>query len=120
MDEKIKVGDMAHGGIVFYFDDTGEHGLVCQTENLKGDYSWDEAMKAANDIGDSWRLPTKDELNLMYENLHKKGFGGFGSYYYWSSTEYVSNLVWNQNFSNGNQYFNGKSNTTHVRAVRAF
>ncbi len=29
----FKVGDFAHGGIVFFIDDSGEHGLVCAKED---------------------------------------------------------------------------------------
>ena len=34
-----QVGDMVEGGIVFYVDATGEHGLVAATEDL-GSYEW--------------------------------------------------------------------------------
>ena len=40
------------------------------TEDL-GEMNWDDAMKACADLGDGWRLPTKDELNLLYENRIK-------------------------------------------------
>lgn len=35
---KYAVGDKAHGGVIFYLDPTGEHGLVCAMEDqaLKG------------------------------------------------------------------------------------
>ena len=35
----IAVGDLAEGGIVFYVDETGQHGLVAATEDL-GTYQW--------------------------------------------------------------------------------
>ena len=69
-----------------------------------------------------WFLPSKDELNLMYENLHKEGLGGFASVYYWSSTEFGFNDAWLQSFSNGGQsgYPKSISDNLSVRAVRAF
>ncbi len=48
-----------------------------------------------------WFLPSKDELNLMYENLHKKGLGNFGDNEFWSSSELYTVLVWTQRFSDG-------------------
>ena len=35
-----QVGDLAHGGIVFYVDETGVHGLVAALEDLEGTYEW--------------------------------------------------------------------------------
>ena len=71
-----------------------------------------------------WFLPSKDELNLMYEN--RSVIGGFANnYYYWSSSEYSSNsyLAWGQGFDNGNQnsrYGDARNNGGRVRPVRAF
>ena len=35
-----QIGDMVQGGIVFYVDETGEHGLVAAQEDLEGTYEW--------------------------------------------------------------------------------
>jgi hypothetical protein len=67
-----------------------------------------------------WFLPSKDELNLMYENLKVAGVGGFVDGSYWSSSETNSLGAWNQSFFNGNQSNLNKSHTYPVRAVRAF
>jgi hypothetical protein len=67
-----------------------------------------------------WFLPSKDELNLMYQNLKLNGIGGFVDGFYWSSSENSSGTAWLQNFSIGNQFSYGKFNYTRVRAVRAF
>lgn len=72
-----------------------------------------------------WYLPAKDELNLMYVNLHTQGLGGFVSSYgnYWSSSEsagYETGHAWLQGFSAGNQDGFSKYYTGYVRAVRAF
>jgi hypothetical protein len=66
-----------------------------------------------------WFLPSKDELNLMYQNLHKKGLGGFSGYY-WSSSQYNTYSSWSQYFSNGHQFIYSKYDTGSVRAARAF
>jgi hypothetical protein len=81
-----------------------------------------------------WFLPSKDELNLMYENLadsnssqsnsgpdDPNNVGGFASSYYWSSSQYNSGYAWVQYFDNGFQFnYLNKYFTYGVRAVRAF
>ena len=70
-------------------------------------------------------LPSKDELNLMYENLYKNGVGGFSAdniyyYYYWSSSEYDENCVWYQFFNEGKQTYFSKPYDLLVLCSRAF
>ena len=67
-----------------------------------------------------WFLPSKDELNLMYQNLKQAGLGGFAGDWFWSSSEYSSNTAWSQFFYNGGQNATNKIATIRVRAVRAF
>ena len=69
---------------------------------------------------DDWFLPSKDELDLMYENLKREEIGSFAAAYYWPSSEYSSNFARLQSFSNGGQYANYKSDDCRVRSVRAF
>ena len=38
--KKYKVGDFAHGGIVFWVDETGQHGLVCAKEDQSTAMRW--------------------------------------------------------------------------------
>ena len=64
-----------------------------------------------------WFLPSKDELNEMYQN--KSTIGGFANNIYWSSTEY-NNGAWLQYFFNGIQNVDGKFYPNAVRAIRAF
>ncbi len=66
-----------------------------------------------------WFLPSKDELNLMYENLYLEGVGDF-SVGYWSSSEDIAYTACSQGFYNGGQFFNAKDDNLRVRAVRAF
>ena len=68
----------------------------------------------------NWFLPSKDELNLMYENLKVAGVGGFADLFYWSSSEYDANYAWSQYFSYDSQDDFYKFHTFRVRAVRAF
>ena len=106
--------------------------LEVMTEDL-GEMNWDEAKKACKNLGDGWRLPTKDELNLLYENKEKIGgfakngigFGKFGIY--WSSSELgksrtalSSSSAWKQTFTSGRKSHGNKNDTYYVRAVRDF
>ena len=83
--------------------------------------NWNEANKACEALGNGWRLPTKDELNILYQNKDK--IGGFASASYWSSSEYVIDyeyVAWFQYFSSGVQTSFSKDVTLYVRAIRAF
>ena len=68
----------------------------------------------------NWFLPSKDELNLMYENLKGAGVGGFGGYAYWSSSESLAYSAWVQYFYDSYQVNYYKYASFRVRAVRAF
>ncbi|MDR0684151.1 MAG: DUF1566 domain-containing protein, partial [Spirochaetaceae bacterium] len=83
------------------------------------------AAKACSDYvygGKSdWFLPSKDELNLMYEL--KTEIGGFdykNTTTYWSSSEYGAYTAWRKGFL-GTAWGNGsKDYPWSVRAIRAF
>ena len=88
--------------------------LVHPTE--LGKMTWEEAKKACASLGKGWRLPTRVELLLMYEN--KDVVGGFANNYYWSSTEFDNFNAWLQDFYYGIQLTTNKTNTYYVRAVK--
>jgi len=67
-----------------------------------------------------WFLPSVNELQLMYRNLHEKGLGGFKETYYWSSTQDKFG-AWVVNFYYGNQSNQKRDKQgVLVRPVRAF
>ena len=45
-----------------------------------------------------WFLPSKDELELMFFNLGRKGVGGFVGNFYWSSSENSAYSAWSRDF----------------------
>lgn len=77
-----------------------------------------DALEACKSLGEGWRLPTKEELNFIYQN--KKKIGGFKAERYWSSSEHSnSDYGWAHNFVKGNEFYNYKELTYNVRAVRS-
>jgi len=86
------------------------------SDNL-GNMNWDEAKIACKKLGTGWRLPTKDELDMIYKN--REEIGGFASNYYWSSSEYGNTNAWIQLFSSGYQNYSNKDTNYFVRVVRA-
>ena len=91
--------------------------LEVMTEDL-GQMNWENAKKSCAALGDEWRLPTKDELNILYQNMDKIGASAYKTY--WSSAEDDINFAWAQSFTNGGQPSYSKNHTVFVRAVRGF
>ena len=117
------------GGIVFYVENSGSHGLEAKATDegivfgwtsTGANISWNEAISAAKAYGPGWRLPTKDELNMLYQQ--QAVVGGFTNVYYWSSSimDDDSSSVLSQGFGRGNQEAASKNNSLRVRAVRDF
>lgn len=74
-----------------------------------------------------WYLPSKLELNLMYNNIGRgapapfTNIGGFQNGPYWSSTESNNLNAYSQHFGTGSTGFGtSKSNAYSVRAIRQF
>lgn len=80
----------------------------------------DYTMEYKGIVYDDWFLPSKDELQLIYTNLHKNKMGGFENSYYWSSSEKDEFSAWYQSFSNGKQDFLPRDKFLDVRPIRAF
>ena len=80
----------------------------------------------SGDNNNTWYLPAKDELNVIYQevstlnaagaNLNTNGITGI----YWSSTEENGIKAWYQYLSNGVRFYFSKNTAFGVRCVRAF
>ena len=82
-----------------------------------GEMSWEEAKQACANLGDGWRLPTLDELELLFQS--KDNFSGFTSDSYWSSdVSHVPNDCGGIDFENGHRCSIPKHAIIGVRAVR--
>ena len=93
--------------------------LQVAIQDFPNPMSWDKAERACSELGSGWRLPTKEELEAMYIQLHKKGQGNFNYQHYWSSTEYDDGHAWDFGFNDGAAKVNYKGYTYYARAVRA-
>ncbi|MFI3179397.1 MAG: DnaJ domain-containing protein [Methylococcaceae bacterium] len=114
-----KLGDILQdNGIVFYLDESGRHGLAARAEDMPYKATWHEAKQLNATHKLDWHLPTKEELQLLYE--HRNFVGGFSNHLYWSSTESNSFNAWFQNFFTGHQLNSNKNLTHRVRTVRSF
>jgi hypothetical protein len=81
--------------------------------------NWVDATKACADLGDGWRLPTKDELKYLYVN--KIAIGEFTNKSYWSSTVVDNETAVGQFFIlDGDYFFQSKADANFVRAIRTF
>lgn len=89
-------------------------------------YTFNQAQKYAAKLDahghQDWRVPTKSELNVLYNN--RAAIGGFdltGSNpagWYWSSSHGDYYNAWDQSFSDGLQFYYFKVNDSSLRCVR--
>jgi hypothetical protein len=69
-----------------------------------------------------WRVPSRDELNVLFQN--RDAIGGFeesGSDpggWHWSSSQFNEYIAWGQRLSDGHQDFSNKVNVSSLRCVR--
>ena len=80
--------------------------------------SWSDAKKGCNDLGEGWRLPTKDELYILY--LNKKELGNFTDNNYWSISNNNGSGAWSQNFSTSFQNLILVSYSYNARCIKPF
>jgi len=85
--------------------------------DLPTEVTWYEAKKECKELGKGWRLPTKYELDKMYDN--KDLIGNFVNTNYWSSTEYNSDYVWMQVFTHKLIAITLKEGHINARAVKS-
>lgn len=117
----LKIGDIGPGGgIVFYIEGKKAY----EVSEILGEANWETAMSMAKNFRgggySDWYLPTKYQLDLVYQNLRKTGKISVNSWY-WSSSECDSVHAWYQSFRDGyHSCRDGKYVRLSVRAIRAF
>jgi hypothetical protein len=117
----LKIGQKHQGGIIFYLDNSGKHGKVC-IDGALGLFDWDSAMEECQNLNlngyADWYLPTKNDLNLLYNQRHVIPVLNY--VYYWSSSEYDTTYAYHFSFYSGYANYGIKKNTHAVHAIRAF
>lgn len=85
-------------------------------------YWWKFIADKRTSFGYLWFMPSKDELNMIYENksvITGQGGDAFQTdYFYWSSSEDNILFTWGQDFSNGQQNNLTKGATSYCRLLR--
>ncbi len=92
-----------------------------QTLNFAARVCADYSVSLGGITYGDWYLPSKYELNLLYQNRDK--VPNLASAVYWSSTEFNQIVAWYIDFSNGNvdyNDFNKSAANYYVRAIRSF
>ena len=128
--QTYKVGDYydANGkqGVVFVVTPDGKHGKIVGLNDL-GKTNWNSAVSACRNLGNGWRLPSKEELLAIYKvkSTLDSTLAAVGdklpSSCHWSSTEYGSDCAWLVIMGSGDTYDSYKTNDFYyVRAVSAF
>ena len=86
--------------------------------NNSTDTLWYYVNQHRTKTGKSWHVPSKDELNILYENKTTIGnFTTITNSWYWSSSEYSSLFAWRQNFYSGVDYHYKNYQFYRVRCI---
>lgn len=116
-------GQTNNGGVLLY--EINGHGVIAAKYDLANSLGYWQSYNACNDLikdgFDDWRLPTKDELILLYDKRYE--IGGFSNRsVYWSITQdgYPNNAFY-IDFHDGEKDF-GRFDygVSRVRCVRSF
>ncbi len=96
---------------------TSQADAVCQSGAVQAAVDYVSTVGAKTD----WFLPSIGEAMLMYENMRQLGLGNFSQFFYWTSSEFNSEMVSVQSFSSMGQGTGSRSlAASYVRPIRSF
>ena len=85
-------------------------------------YWWKLIKEKRDNTGLDWFMPSKDELDMVYDNrtvITGQGGDAFKTdTYYWSSSENGKYYAWYKNFSGSSQNYDFKESSFHCRLLR--
>jgi hypothetical protein len=123
-----QMGDKMPDGTIYagVSPDTGK-AMYAMPSDAPLSYTFNEVQKYPKKLDvyghQDWRVPTKVELNVLFNNL--AAIGGFNvtgsnpAGWYWSTSSYNLWSAWVQRFSDGYQLNNAKGGHSSVRCVRS-
>jgi Protein of unknown function (DUF1566) len=125
----LRPGDKMSDGTIFAGTSPETHKPMYTTpEDAPLTYTFNHAQKYAAKLDahghHDWRVPTKGELKVMFQNRAAIGgfnvTGAFPAGWYWSSTEHFNHdsLAWGQRFNGGEQDSYRKNSDSSLRLVR--
>lgn len=85
--------------------------------DLSDEVTWYNAKRECKELGKGWRLPTKDELEDMFNN--RDLIGNFVHTNYWSSSSFSSDYAWMQMFTHEFIAITPKEGHLNARAVKS-
>jgi uncharacterized protein DUF1566 len=122
-----EIGDKMPDGTIYAgaSPDTG-NAMYAAPADAPLSYTFDEAQKYAKNLDacghQDWRLPTKGELNMLFNN--RAAIGGFDvsgflpAGWYWSASTNNGWVAWDQRFSDGRQGYDSRGSRSSLRCVR--
>jgi len=128
--EKESTSPTYYGNIIDFTTEDGEAPppppdyivlqIMVQKNDISAGTSWDNAFSlcAASTVGgySDWRLPTRGELQALYNN--RTTIGGFSTTWYWTGESYNNSYLYALDFGSGTIDYQSSSSSYRVRAVR--
>jgi clan AA aspartic protease (TIGR02281 family) len=139
--KSLNIGQKYQGGTIFYIDESGNHGLIVLDKLIwpninRAVGTYNEAKEAINHLEDGWRMPSKEELNLLrikkyvlkpQENYTKNSYGQLvrdesteDDGIYWSSSICTNSKAWTVEFSAGEMTCREINYQFGIKAVKSF
>jgi len=122
---ELKIGDFHDGGMVFAVDANSKNGMIVYLEDA-GPMTWEDAVQIHEQLGEGWRLPTLDELLILYKTVGQgaENTAEFSNGLYWSATDYDQYQARLLRFRDANTSYHYNKVAPHrkyrVRAIRDF
>lgn len=96
-----QIGDRLQDGSIFcgVSPHTNEPFYAAQSD-VQDMFTWIDAVNFARRLGNGWRLPSMEEMSVLY--AHREVIGGFQQCKaYWVESPHFLNMCWSVGFKDG-------------------